>query len=400
MTEFLTAALEGTGGVIRQNPEDFQVDEIPLYEPCGEGDHLYLRVEKCGLTTYDLLRELAAALDCSERDLGYAGLKDARAITRQTVSVPLSRRGDVGNLNIPGVTILSAVPHRNKLRPGHLAGNRFRIRIHQPVAEARQRAEAILGVLADLGVPNRFGEQRYGVLGNSHRIGRAILRANFRGAVDEIIGDPAVISHPGWQQAAAAYREGDLAAAIDRLPRHCRHERDLLTMLNAGSSPQRAVRAMPRKLLRLYLSSYQSSLFDRLLDMRLATLEQVWAGDLAYKHSNGACFVVIDAAAEQQRADAFEISATAPLYGYKTRLAGGAGGLLEQRLLDKEDLTLEAFRLPGGLAMEGERRPLRVPVHGVESITADGDLWLSFSLPKGSFATTVLAEVMKSASTV
>jgi hypothetical protein len=78
MSEFLTARLPGTGGSIRQQPEDFQVDEIPLYEPCGEGDHLYLRIEKRGLTTYDLLRELAKALQCNERDLGYAGLKDPR----------------------------------------------------------------------------------------------------------------------------------------------------------------------------------------------------------------------------------------------------------------------------------------------------------------------------------
>jgi tRNA pseudouridine13 synthase len=152
---------------------------------------------------------------------------------------------------------------------------------------------------------------------------------------------------------------------------------------------------MPRKLLRLYLSAYQSSLFDRLLDMRLASLERIWAGDLAYKHSNGACFLVTDAAVEQLRADTFEISATAPLYGYKTRLAEGPAGLLEQSLLDKEGLTLESFRLPGGLAMEGERRPLRVPILRPECIMAEGDLLLTFSLPKGSFATTVLAEVMK-----
>jgi tRNA pseudouridine13 synthase len=166
-------------------------------------------------------------------------------------------------------------------------------------------------------------------------------------------------------------------------------------MIKEGRSPQQAVRAMPRKLQRLYLSAYQSSLFDRLLDMRLATMEQVWTGDLAYKHSNGTSFPVTDAANEQQRADAFEISATAPLYGYKVRLAGGAGGMLERSLLDKERLTLEAFRLPGGLAMEGERRPLRVPILEPGYSMVDGDLVLSFSLPKGSFATTVLAEVMK-----
>jgi len=166
-------------------------------------------------------------------------------------------------------------------------------------------------------------------------------------------------------------------------------------MIRDGRGPKKAVQAMPRKLLRLYLSAYQSSLFDRLLEMRMATLERIWAGDLAYKHSNGACFLVTEAAAEQLRADSFEISATAPLYGYKTRLAEGPTGLLEQGLLDKEGLTLESFRLSAGLAMEGERRPLRVPIQKPECIVEGRDLLLTFSLPKGSFATTVLAEVMK-----
>lgn len=152
---------------------------------------------------------------------------------------------------------------------------------------------------------------------------------------------------------------------------------------------------MPKKLLRLYLSAYQSSLFDRLVDMRLTTIERIWTGDLAYKHANGACFLVTDPAAEQPRADSFEISATAPLFGHKTRLAEGQAGLLEQSLLDKEGLTLESFKLSGGLAMQGERRPLRVPIHGCECRKDGDDLVLAFSLPKGSFATAVLAEVMK-----
>ena len=395
MNDFLTSQLPGSGGTIRQQPEDFQVDEIPLYEPCGEGDHLYVNVEKCGLTTYDLLREVAEALKCKERDLGYAGLKDARAITRQTISVPLRKPEDVKGLQIPGVTILSACLHRNKLRPGHLAGNRFRIRIHQPHSDALQRAEAILGVLSKVGVPNRFGEQRYGALGNSHRIGAAILRDDYDAAISEIIGDPAEINHPGWQQAAVAFHTGDLETAIEKLPRHCRPERRLLEMIRDGKNPRKAVRAMPRKLLRLYLSAFQSSLFDRLIDMRLDTLNQIWAGDLAYKHMNGACFLVTDPAAEQPRADSFEISPTAPLFGCKTKLAEGQAGQLEQELLDAEGLTLESFNLPGGLAMDGERRPLRVPIQGAEAITDGEDLLVSFSLPKGSFATTVLAEVMK-----
>ena len=152
---------------------------------------------------------------------------------------------------------------------------------------------------------------------------------------------------------------------------------------------------MPRKLLRLYLSAYQSSLFDRMIDMRLASLEKIWPGDLAYKHVNGACFLVTDPDAEQPRADSLEISPTAPLFGYKTKLAEGQAGLLERSLLDKEQLTLESFRLSGGLAMEGERRPVRVPIQAPACIREDGSLLVSFSLPKGSFATTVLSEVMK-----
>jgi tRNA pseudouridine13 synthase len=156
------------------------------------------------------------------------------------------------------------------------------------------------------------------------------------------------------------------------------------------------VLALPRKLLRLYLSAYQSALFDRLVDLRLAALGELWPGDLAWKHVNGACFEVLEATGEQPRADAFEISPTAPLFGCKVRLAGGRAGANERRLLEEEQISLDAFRLGAGLTMDGERRPLRVPLAEV-SVTAaeDGDLLLAFRLPKGSFATAVLHEVMK-----
>lgn len=399
MTTYLTQHLAGTGGIIRQEPEDFRVDELPLYPPCGEGDHLYITVEKRGLTTYDLLRELAKALNCQERDLGYAGLKDARAVTRQTVSVPLRRPADITGLEIPGVTILSAQLHRNKLRPGHLAGNRFRLRIHSPLPDSLPRAQAVLDVLQKTGVPNRFGEQRYGAMGNSHHIGRAILRQDFVAAMAEIVGDPSAIKHEGWQRAAAAYHQGDLATAINQLPRHCRPERRLLEMARDGKPPRHCVLAMPRNLLKLYLSAYQSSLFDRLIEIRLTSLDQIWLGDLAYKHENGASFLVTDPAVEQPRADLFEISPSAPLFGFKTRLAEGRAGRMERELLDQEQLIPEAFRLAGGLAMEGERRPLRVPLREAGCTTDGEDLFVSFTLPKGSYATIVLAEVMKTGAT-
>ena len=168
-----------------------------------------------------------------------------------------------------------------------------------------------------------------------------------------------------------------------------------MQQLLEGRTAREVVLALPRKLLKLYLSAWQSSLFDRVVEMRLDTLDQLWAGDLAYKHANGACFTVEDPAAEQPRAEHFEISPSGPMFGRKLTPAQGQAGMLEAALLDKEQLPPEAFHLEGGLALEGERRPLRVPLTGASARSEGDDLLLAFTLPKGSYATSVLREVMK-----
>ncbi|MBW2475779.1 MAG: tRNA pseudouridine(13) synthase TruD [Deltaproteobacteria bacterium] len=397
MANYLTTDLPGIGGEIRKRIDDFFVEEIPLYQPCGSGDHLYLTLEKRNLTTFGLLDKIARQLGYSARDIGYAGLKDARAVTRQTISLPIKNASNVEQLDIPGVKVLAVSQHKNKLRPGHLAGNRFRIRISHPVPEALNRSRAILEALKCFGVPNRFGEQRYGVLNNSDRIGRAILIGDYVSAMNEIIGCPEKITDLRWQASAAAFRAADLDSALDLLPEHCQNERRLLTVLKESGSPGQAVLAMPRKLLRLYLSAYQSRLFDYLVDTRLSAIGELWLGDLAYVHHSGACFAVCNPTAEQARADKLEISPSAPLFGHKVRIAGGEARVVELQLLETEGLILKNFRLPKGLSMEGERRPIRVPLVAPQA-EADADgIWLSFSLPKGSFATTVLGEVMKPA---
>lgn len=397
MSKYLTASFPGTGGTIKEVPEDFLVEEIPRYTPCGEGEHLYLEVEKRGLTTFDLLHRLSRALRVPQREMGYAGLKDARATTRQTISVPGVRPEQALALELEGIRVLSARYHRNKLRLGHLAGNRFRIRIREVRDGALDTALDVLHVLGQVGVPNRFGEQRYGSLGNTHLIGGAVLRGDLDGAARLIVGDPARIRNERWRLGAERFAAGDLQGALEALPGRQRDERNLVRALLEGRSAKQAVLGLPRKLLRLYLSAFQSSLFDRLVDMRLDSLETLWQGDLAYKHDNGACFTVEDPAAEQPRADRLEVSPSGLLPGYKSTLAKGAAGILEQALLEKEGLRLEDFRLDKGLGMEGERRPLRVPLTESEVRQEGGDLLLGFSLPRGSYATSVLREVMKEA---
>jgi tRNA pseudouridine13 synthase len=149
------------------------------------------------------------------------------------------------------------------------------------------------------------------------------------------------------------------------------------------------------RLKKLYLSAYQSFLFDRLLDGRLDRLDELMDGDLAYKHDNGACFLVTDAAAEAPRAAAFDISPTGPMFGCRMTEPAGSVRELEWQLLAAEGITSDSFNLTGGLRMEGERRPLRVPLLEPKAgLDAEG-LVLEFGLPRGSYATAVLREIMK-----
>ncbi len=393
---YLTAQLPGTGGLFKEADEDFLVAEIPAYLPCGEGEHLYVEIEKRGITTPEALRRLSRALEIPERDIGYAGMKDSRGVTRQSFSLPRIRPEAALGLELPGIRILSALRHKNKLKLGHLRGNRFKVRLRDVEEGGGEHALAVLRVLEERGVPNYFGSQRYGGQGNSHLIGRALLQQEFKEVVDRLMGDPAAITDQRWQEAVAAYRRGEYQESARLFPGFCRTERDVVQRLvSRPDSFEQAFNAVNPRLKKLYLSALQSWLFDRLLDERLPAFDRVEEGDLAFRHDNGACFLVTDAAAEADRASRLEISPTGPLFGCKMTLPAGEVLLREERLLADEGLTLERFDLPGGLRMEGERRPFRIPLGEPELEKEGSDLLLSFSLPKGSYATTVLGEVMK-----
>ena len=393
---WLTADLPGVGGIYKQTPKDFQVEEVPLYPCSGEGEHLYIWIEKSSITTRNLLSQISQGLKLKDHDIGYAGLKDARAVTRQMLSVPFNKVDHIDKLNLECAKILNISRHSNKLRLGHLAGNRFIITLRETHPEALPRAEAILQQLQQRGVPNLFGEQRYGILGNSAELGRLFVQKKFSQFCLEFIGDPQLIRNLEWKQAAEHYRQDDIQTALDCLPKKMSDERRLLHMLLDGKSHQIAVTSLPRNLLRLFLSALQSHFFDQLLEQRLANPELLMDGDIAVKHSNGACFRVEKVAQEQHRVNSFEISPSAPLFGSKVILAMGQPGKTEVAFLQESGLTLDSWKLPQGLTMTGERRPLRVPLSEPKILdSGEQFLTLSFVLPKGSYATSVLRELIK-----
>jgi tRNA pseudouridine13 synthase len=396
MHPYLTSHLPGIGGSIKATPDDFIVEEIPAYPPCGSGEHCYLTLEKRGITTLEAIRRIASALKFPEREIGYAGMKDAVGVTRQTISVRRVPPEKAMGLELEGVKILSACRHTNKLKLGHLKGNRFRITVRSVAEGSESVIRSALDILQKRGVPNYFGLQRYGAQGNSHLIGAAMLKRDWRGAVDALIGHPDLLRDEEWSAAVVAYRRGDLDKSLQLFPRHCRSERELLQRLcRRPGDHEKAFAAIHPRLKKLYLSAVQSFLFDQVVARRIERIDELMAGDLAFKHVNGACFLVEDTATEMERAKAIEISASGPMFGCRMKQPEGKPQEIECEILGTAEIGLNDFDLPGGLRLEGERRPLRVPLEN-PSFRLDGDcLRLEFALSRGSYATAVLREIIK-----
>jgi tRNA pseudouridine13 synthase len=397
----------GTGGRLRDVPDDFHVEEIPAYEPSGAGTHLHLRIEKRGIPTMEAAARVAKALGVRPRDVGWAGLKDARAVTVQTLSVEhvSAARAAEALADVPGVRLLDARLHGNKLRLGHLRGNRFTIRIRDVLPGAAARARSILDDLVLHGSPHWFGEQRFGSRADNDAVGRHVVRGEWDLACDRLVG-PGDVEDGDARVAEARrlYAAGKLAESLDAFPPRHDAERRAVRALLRGGTKREAVLSLDRRLLRLLVSAYQSALFNRLLAERRDALGTLETGDLAFLHDRGAVFLVEDAAKEQPRADALEISPSGPLFGTKSHLASGEPGRRERALLDSEGLAPASFRVEGVGDLEGERRPYRVPVTDVrveDAPAGEGDagpsLLVAFALPRGAFATSVLAEVMRTA---
>ena len=391
---FLTADLAGIGGRMKSELDDFIVEELPLYQPSGEGQHAYVLLEKCGITTLEAVRLIAGALGVPPRAVGYAGQKDARAVTRQTISIDGVDQAQVEALALPGIKILSVSRHRNKLKLGHLAGNRFTIRVRAVPQDSLPLAEAVLAALCLRGVPNYFGQQRFGMRQNTHLLGWALLRGDDEEFILEYLGRPHQGERPDSQVARAAIDAGDYDAALTQWPNNLREERRVLAALvRHNIDVSRAVQVVDRGMRRFFLSAYQSYLFNRLLAQRIQTFDRLEPGDVAFIHTSGGAFIVQDPAAEQARADRFEISPSGPLFGTKLLQAEGLPGQREADMLAESGLSLAQFRLSGA-KLKGARRPFRVPLADMK-VSWDDGLVLQFQLPPGSYATGVLREVMK-----
>lgn len=342
-------------GRIKTTPEDFVVHEIPAYEPSGEGTHLYLHLEKKNLTTDAAVRAITKALGIEMRDVGIAGMKDKAALTTQWVSVPVPPKQPeieerAKGLAIDNVRVLVAKRHTNKLKTGHLKGNRFELVVRGIDSTKLDDVRKKLESFAKDGVPNAFGTQRFGREGDNAERARAWLTGKERAP-----GDP--------------------------------------------------------RLRRFHFSALQSAAFNAVLDARVA--DGTWAlpleGDLLRKEDTGGIFVCADVQADRERAARGEVCPSGPIIGARMKWPEGVVKELEERLVAPfiEGVDLERARALG----EGTRRALRLYVTDlrVEQVNDSasvntavendnreqgGALRVLFVLPKGAYATTVLANAL------
>jgi tRNA pseudouridine13 synthase len=331
----LTADLPGTGGWMVELA-DFQVEEIPSYAPSGAGEHCLVLIEKRDLTTQEAIRRLCDALGLDARSAGYAGLKDRRGVTRQWVSLHRADPAAVSRVELSGLKVLEVGLHQNKLRTGHLRGNRFRVLLRGAQADADAVARRVLERLESEGLPNFFGLQRFGRHGDNAERGLRLLRGQLK--------------------------------VRDRFQR------------------------------RLLASALQSQLYNDVLAARLSerTHRRLLGGEVLQKVESGGLFVSEELDVDARRLAAGEVVITGPICGPRMMqpCPGSPALAVEERVLADHDISADDFASLGRIA-RGARRPLTVPVLGATVEPSSDGLWLGFALPPGAYATVLLREVTK-----
>ncbi len=320
----------GLTGRIKVEPEDFVVVETLGFEADGQGEHDLLLIEKRGVNTEWLARQLARHAGVAPVAIGYAGLKDRHGVTRQHFSVQLpGRTADWDTLNINGVRLVSRARHSRKLKRGALTGNRFELRVRD-VAGDRDKAAQQLEAIAREGFPNRFGEQRFG------------------------------------------HDDGNL---------------EMARRLFAGARLERSERGFA-------ISAARSAIFNAVLDARVgdASWNRPREGDLMQLDGRSAFFGPIEPdAVIAERCGRGEIHPTGPLWGVGAPASAGQVRALEEQIADRFEGFAEGLTTVGA---EHDRRGLRAMARELAWSFDGEDLLLTFSLPAGAYATALLAEVI------
>ena len=393
----------GTGGTLRSSSEDFVVKEITENGTTlesgtaysgeqlgragdgGRGKHIEFVMEKRNWNTVDALIAVAKRLGHGRKSIGYAGTKDRNAVTVQLASVFSPDDADLRSLGIKDIRI-NGQWRGDGVGMGDVLGNAFEITVRDA-----KRVDNAGAIAEELGgrMPNYFGEQRFGYRGNNWKIGAAMLRGDFEGAVDEYLTYTGNEVNAEASAARTRYaEERDPKQALSYFPKFLKGERTVLAHLAMhGGNYANALRLLPRGTLLMFVHAVQSSVFNSELEAR------VRAGDFSSAAYAGEDFYGFP---DMERISGSGKFALGVLPGYASR--GEELGAYAREAMERMQIGGEQFamRQMPELSMKGAYRPLLAPVKDLACDVIDGGSYrLGFSLPSGSYATALLNEFMK-----
>jgi len=424
----------GIGGRIRQFPEDFVVQEILVdgpkaevspvetREPVGEGRYLICALVKRNWDTLLAVKNIARRLGISPKRIQIAGMKDAKALTAQHISISGVPSERVLQVKIKDITLHPLYFSRGRIFSQLLLGNQFQVvvrTISHSSSVIERRVKDVQGELLSLGgFPNFYGHQRFGTIRPiTHLVGRFLTQGDLEKATLTFLAQPSVHEHPESREAREQLQDTkNFEEALRCFPRHLGYERLMLGHL--AKQPRDfvgAFRKLPLKLRKLFVQAYQSFLFNKFLSERIRRgipLDEAQIGDYAVNlddhglPTNG--FMQVTASSLQTVKKALNDGGThiaIPLIGFKQPPSQGVQGEIEQEILETENVNPQNFRIsfmPEASAL-GELRTILVPVINlfVEETSRDSanpskrKTRLDFTLHRGSYATVVLREFMK-----
>ena len=396
---------EGIGGKLRTSPEDFLVEEMPLPEKGGTvGPYLICLLTKKNWELQHAVKEIAKRLGISHRRIGWAGTKDRNAITKQWISIYNVTAEQVAAIHLKDITIEPIRQSNESLSLGQLLGNRFDLVIRDTQSSDLAQQVMTLNKTASEGVPNYFGLQRFGAIRPvTHRVGEWILRGDFEQAVVTYVGQ----EFPGEVDPVKTIRSDFLATrdpepALRNLPVYMAFERSMLHHLYAHPGDYNgALKELPPKLLSLFVSAFQSYLFNCALSQRFddgGTLNDPVPGDRLI-FANGRTDTVTATNANAVSIHIKRGRCTIALFmpGKTKTEATTLGERIMESLMQKHHITAEDFERASAFVntkFDGAWRPITLKTE-IESSIENTDVRLKFTLPPGHYATTVCREFMK-----
>ena len=436
--EVYVTEMRGIGGVIRSTAEDFIVEEVlvdgsrakienaeshALRATSDKQGFLLCILVKRNWDTFIVIKNVARQLGIWQEQISIAGIKDAKAITAQHITIEHGIMEDINEVNIKDVEIRPIGYFRDKLSPYYLLGNNFQLTIKGVKAAEKTIPKRVGAIMQEIevagGLPNFFGHQRFGTTrAITHRVGKAIIKDTFEEAVMLFLSEPSVYEHPSSRQARKDLQSNqDLKEALKNFPRQLRYERQILAhLVEKPHDFVGAFKRLPVKLQALFIQAYQSYLFNRFLSERIRSgiaLNRAEIGDYVVNLDRTGIPMsktgkIVDDRALAETNEKVKMGrerVALPLIGYKQRLSKGVMGRIEEQILEIEGVKAEDFKIDvmPELSSRGVLRTAISPIKNFRAASISrttGNLkthqvTLEFTLLRGSYATVLLREIMK-----